>query len=756
MANDLTLEATGPSGAVANYEITATDDNGPPQVTCSPPDGSTFPLGKTRVNCTATDTKTGQTRDAAFFVTVQDTKPPTVTVPGDITAEATGPNGASVTYSGVSATDIVSGSLTPNCSKASGSNFTLGTTSVTCSATDGSGNNGSASFNVTVKDTTPPVVVVPADITVDATGSGGATVTYSGVSATDAVTPSLTPTCDKPSGSTFPVGKTTVTCSATDGAGNTGKASFTITVRDRTPPTITVPADMTVEATGPSGATVNFTVTASDNVSPSCSPASGSTFPLGKTTVNCTATDASGNRASASFKVTVQDTKPPTINVPDSVTAEATSSAGATVNYTVTASDTVSGSITPSCDRASGSVFPVGSTTVKCTATDGAGNKATGSFTVTVRDTKGPTFSNVPNDITVEANGPSGSVVRYDTPTAVDSVGGAVPASCSPASGSTFRVGSSAVICTASDSRGNSGSASFTVYVLDRTAPVLTVPAAISVSSSGADSVPASNAAIAAFLGGATARDIVDGSVTVTNDAPGTFAVGTTTVSFSAKDKSGNASTGRSTVTVTKAAVAPAKPVDRVPPDDVRGLSVKAGDRTITLAWQRPLAPDFDHVVVTRSSKTSPEKQVYSGPARRYVDRGLTNGVDYRYVVVSYDRAGNRAAGIAAVAAPKVEMLVSPADGARVTAPPLLRWRAVAGASYYNLQLFRGRTKILTVWPTATQLQLTSAWRYSGHTEHLAPGYQYRWYVFPGFGPRSAEKYGAVLGPSTFVLGKRR
>jgi hypothetical protein len=79
---------------------------------------------------------------------------------------------------------------------------------------------------------------------------------------------------------------------------------------DTSPPSISAPAGVTVDATSPQGAAVSYTVTASDNWDPnpsvSCVPASGSTFAIGTTTVNCTATDASGNSASASFPVTVK------------------------------------------------------------------------------------------------------------------------------------------------------------------------------------------------------------------------------------------------------------------------------------------------------------------------------------------------------------------------------------------------------------------------------------------------------------------
>jgi len=86
-------------------------------------------------------------------------------------------------------------------------------------------------------DTTKPVVTVPDDITVEATSAAGATATYS-VTATDDVNGNLTATCTPPSGSSFPLGSSEVSCSATDAAGNVGDASFTVTVVDTTAPNI--------------------------------------------------------------------------------------------------------------------------------------------------------------------------------------------------------------------------------------------------------------------------------------------------------------------------------------------------------------------------------------------------------------------------------------------------------------------------------------------------------------------------------------
>jgi hypothetical protein len=124
-----------------------------------------------------------------------------------------------------------------------------------------------------------------------------------------------TVTCDHPSGSFFGVGDTTVTCTSSAGP----SCSFTVTVTDEEDPSISCPADITVDApVGTCSAVVNFTVSGSDNCGvPTIvsSPASGSVFPVGTTTVTATATDAAGHTKSCTFNVTVKDVTPPVITL---------------------------------------------------------------------------------------------------------------------------------------------------------------------------------------------------------------------------------------------------------------------------------------------------------------------------------------------------------------------------------------------------------------------------------------------------------
>jgi hypothetical protein len=408
--------------------------------------------------------------NADFTLTVNAPPPtntaPSLSLPADKTAEATGPGGASVSYV-VSSNDAEDGPLTPSCSPTSGSTFALGITQVNCSVTDSGDLTTSGMFNVTVVDTTDPSLTLPADKTVEATGPDGATVNFS-ASASDLVDGSVAVNCNPASGSTFDLGVTIVNCSATDAYGNQASGTFNVAVVDTTPPVLSLPSDMTKEATGPSGASATFSASASDivdgNVPVICDASSGDTFPLGVTTVHCSATDTHGNSASGSFTVTVQDTTPPSLNLPANITKEATGPGGAAATWSASATDIVDGSVAVSCDATSGDKFPIGTATVNCSATDDAGNTASGSFTVTVQDTTPPSL-NLPNDITVYAPSNSQATVNYSA-SASDIVDGSVAITCSPASGSTFSAGTTTVSCSATDAHGNTANGSFKVNVL--------------------------------------------------------------------------------------------------------------------------------------------------------------------------------------------------------------------------------------------------------------------------------------------------
>jgi hypothetical protein len=230
---NMVVEATSATGALVFYmPPTAIDDgNTGTSVTCSPPPNTMFPLGRTPVTCSASDPLNHRSPDVTFTVTVVDTRPPFISqVPANMTAvEATGPGGAIVTYPLPTAIDQVDGSRPVICDPPSGSKFGIQTTTVTCTSSDTRGNTSSATFGVTVVDTTPPVLTLPGTISATATSIDGAVVHYS-ASAADLVDGAITPVCTRASGSTFALGTITVTCTATDAHGNVATGTFQVNV----------------------------------------------------------------------------------------------------------------------------------------------------------------------------------------------------------------------------------------------------------------------------------------------------------------------------------------------------------------------------------------------------------------------------------------------------------------------------------------------------------------------------------------------
>ena len=447
----ITAEAEGPGGRVVGFKVTvvggADGEDGRPAdtVVCSPATLSLFPIGTTTVSCLGSEGSTG-----SFPVTVVDTTAPALTLPRDFNVVTTSPSGQAVTFS-ASANDLVDGNVAVSCTPPSGSTFPVGTTTVSCSASDSRGNTATGQFDVTL--TTIPGTN-PADVIAEATGPDGAHVTFVAGSGDDENGRPGGGGCSPASGSLFPLGATTVTCAS---------VSFTVTVVDTTGPALSLPANITAVATGPSGAAVSYTASANDlvdgAVSVTCSPASGSTFALGTTTVNCSASDSRSNSSSGSFQVIVV-AEPPPPDDPHDIIAEATSAAGAVVTFNLGLDD---GGRPITCTPPSGSTFPLGATTVVCSGDI--------SFTVTVVDTTPPVLS-LPSDTTLAATSAAGAVGTYAA-TASDLVDGSVPVSCAPPSGSTFPLGTTTVVCTASDTRENEASGSFLIHVVDLDPPTI-------------------------------------------------------------------------------------------------------------------------------------------------------------------------------------------------------------------------------------------------------------------------------------------
>jgi hypothetical protein len=545
------VEATGSSGAV--LVVDALSPGGSHLFpNCTPAVGTALAVGSHPVTCSATDGGTGLTAQKAFTFIVQDTTPPTVTTVADRSVAAEGAFGAHVSYATPTATDLVDGGGVPvTCTPASGSVFATGATVVSCRTVDKAGNAAVGHFKVTVTDTSLPTLHLT-DMIVDADGKTGARVVYAPApSATDLGGHPVPVECVPPSGTMLPLGDTTVGCTATN-SGREARGSFVVHVRDLSPPALSVPGAIVVEAASHDGTNVPFAVAARDLVDGVLTPVckrtsgfglptlvvSGALFPIGDNLVTCAATDEAGQSGSASFVVVVRDTTPPVLTLPAPITVQGDATDSAVVTFAATAVDGVSGPVPVTCLPASGSRLAAGTTTVACVARDAAGNETRGTITVNVLGNPPPVVT-VPANMTVEATSSAGAVVTF-TATANDAQDGPRPTTCTPASGSTFAIATTTVTCKATDSQGAIGTATFTVTVRDTKGPTLTVPPDITIGTCGA----------APAIGTATATDAVSPPVTITSNKPATFALGTTVVTYTAKDARGNVTTGTQRVTV--------------------------------------------------------------------------------------------------------------------------------------------------------------------------------------------------------------
>lgn len=463
-----------------------------------------------------------------------DTTAPVITLTGGATITVA--QGTTFVEPGFTATDDIDGLLpNANISVLSTVNMmVVGTYSISYSATDTSGNTGVLTRTVNVTDQTAPVITAPIDQTFEATGISTTPVLVQ-AGATDNVDPNPIITVDITS---FALGTTTVTWTATDAAGNSSNVTSTVTIVDTTAPTLTAPADQTFEATGTTTTPVLVQATATDLVDPALAiTVDITTFPLGTTTVTWTATDANGNVSTVTSLVTIVDTTAPTITVTG--TNPITISAGTT--YTdagATATDIVDGTTTVTT---SGTVNTnaLGSYTITYTSTDTAGNIGTATRTATVVDTTAPV-------ITLTGANPynvaQGTTYTDLGATATDNIDGVVTVTADTSAVNMAVLGTYVVTYTATDASGNTATLTRNVLVTDTLIPILTI--------NGANPMTVLLNQGYTELG-ATAVDDVDGNLNViATSAVNTTVLGTYAVNYSVTDSNGNTATAVRTVNV--------------------------------------------------------------------------------------------------------------------------------------------------------------------------------------------------------------
>lgn len=539
---------------VVNYTIpTATDNCGAVTVIQigGLPSGSAFPIGESFLDFQTTDAA-GNDGFCRIVVRINDTTPPEITCPDDIVVDVFNSCDSIINYTAPVGTDGCGPAITTQIGGlGSGSIFPFGTTTETFLVTDADGNTASCSFDITVNDGANPVINnCPADISqIVPGGLCEDVVTFTPPTASDNCPGVTIAQTDGPaSGSTFPVGITDIEFTATDASGNTSVCTFTVNLTENTAPEIICPMDISVSNDpGDCGAIVNYTPPEGTDNCPDPTTTliaglgSGALFPVGITTETYEVVDLSGNMAQCSFTVTVTDTEAPVIDCPADI--ELNTEPGlcqATANFTVPSfmDNCPGGTITQTGGLASGSVFPIDTTTIEFTATDAAGVQSICTFDVIVSDNEDPVII-CPADIDITImSGACDTVVDYPLPTATDNctdviiglIGG-------PAPGATLTAGTYTVNLGAQDAAGNNSTCSFTIDIAETSIPVFDCPDDII-----ANAEPGECEAVVTFDPPTAEDPCSDVTVTQTGGpaSGSTFPAGTTEIEFTAEDEFGN------------------------------------------------------------------------------------------------------------------------------------------------------------------------------------------------------------------------
>ena len=413
--------------------------------------------------------------------------------------------------------------------------FPLGETIVTWTATDASGNSASATQTISVIDTTVPIMILPDNLEIEAENiltkieELGEIISedFSGISSITNDAPEV-----------FPLGETIVTWTATDNYENSISNQQIITVIDTGLPKITAPSDLYVEASHFDENIIELIgVRASDKVEiSSITNDAPEVFPLGETIVTWTATDTSGNIAMDSQKVLVEDTTSPILVIPSDIQMEIITSTGMQIDLGIASSNDLIDSQSKITNDAP-EVFPLGETIVTWTTTDASGNSASATQTISVIDTTSPVIFD-PEHIVMEAINRENNSIMLNSPETTD----IQDVELSNDAPEVFPLGETIVTWTATDTSGNSASATQTISVIDTTIPIITTPADIQVEAISLD------ANIVEF-DSAEASDKVEIS-SITNDAPEVFPLGETIVTWTATDTSGNSASATQTISV--------------------------------------------------------------------------------------------------------------------------------------------------------------------------------------------------------------
>jgi len=368
---------------------------------------------------------------------------------------------------------------------------------------------------------------------------------------------SIVQTAGLPSGNTFPVGTTTNTFEVTDASGNTATCSFDVTVNDTEVPEITCPGNITQDNDpGICGAVITYTTPVGiDNCAGSTTVqttglASGEIFPVGTTTNTFVVTDASGNTATCSFDVTINDNEAPIANcaAPFTIQLDANGTASITV------ADIDNGS-TDNCVIASTTIdvsdftcADVGPNTVILTVTDVNGNTSTCTTIVTVEDNVAPVANcAAPFTLQLDANG-TASITVADIDNGSTDACGIASTTIDITDFDCSNVGPNTVTLTITDVNGNTSTCTTIVTVEDSIAPTIVCPADITASTDAGQCFATANFPMPIAFDNCGVDTIVQ---TAGLPSGSQFPVGVNTIEFTATDVNGNSNICSFTITVT-------------------------------------------------------------------------------------------------------------------------------------------------------------------------------------------------------------
>jgi hypothetical protein len=550
--------------------ITVSDNCDPTSslITIQTPTAGTSITNPTTIDITVFDTQ-GNASLCAFTVTPIDTSIPTISCPVNITTPAdAGFSTATIATTNPSTSDncvvasitwALSGSTTA-ISPLSGINylgtyaFNVGITNVTYTVSDNAGNTSSCVYVVTVEDNQPPVINCPINISQNADNTMcEAVVTIPLATATDnqgiaSLTNDYNGSND--ASDVYPVGTTTVIWTAIDNTGNSNTCSMTVTVLDTQNPTISCPANITVNADpaqcqalvniGNAIGADNCGVLSITNNHPS------NVYTVGITNVLWTVLDIHGNTATCTQSIVVNDNQIPSIICPSNISVNAVAglcTANVNVPLVVTSDNCSIASIVNSYNAGGANatgIYPVGTTTVVYTVTDVNGNTNNCSINITVTDNQNPSLTCPANVTTGTDNGVCTATLTIPSPIANDNC--AIASVTNSITGTNnasgvYSIGTTTIVWTATDIHGNTTTCTQTIVVADDEDPIIaTCPTNQNVSANASCQF-----VVGDFTGSMIATDNCDATLTITQSpVAGATVNGTTTITLTATDDAGN------------------------------------------------------------------------------------------------------------------------------------------------------------------------------------------------------------------------